>query len=112
MASTVASSHFPVGCPSYAPSRFSAPCISRMRSGVGAFWPCAVGLTFFLELAPFFFLTDDCVAAVLRAAQTTGAALNRSTAPRVQSQVLLVIGFLCCLHASLAAFNVRWSPHR
>ncbi len=63
-----------------------------MRSGVGAFWPRAAALDFFLFLEVFVFLfTDDCAAAALPAAETTGSALTRSTAPKAQSQILLII---------------------
>ncbi len=68
--------------------------MSRIRSGVGAFCPRAVGLDLFFDEAVFFFFTDDCAAAEFPAPETIGAALTRSTAPRAQSHVLLFIGFL------------------
>jgi hypothetical protein len=40
----------------------------------------------------FFFFVDVCAAAVDRAVDTTGAALTRSTAPRIESHVFFVIG--------------------
>src|ERR1700732_1010918 len=94
MASVVASSHFPVGSAFRAPSRFSAVWISRIRSAVGAVWPFTLAV-FFLPLLLaellFFFFVEDCAAAEVRAVDTTGAALTRSTAPRRESHVLFVI---------------------
>src|SRR2546430_1356627 len=91
MASTVALSHFPVGCPSYAPFCCRADCISRIRSGVGAFWPIGFGvLRDFDEAVVLFF-------AVLRAdfracaPETIGTALASSTAPKKHSHCLFLI---------------------
>src|SRR6266436_5040885 len=96
MAAVVASSHFPVGSAFSAPSRFKAVWISRIRSGVGAVWPLTLGFAFFLPLLLdemfFFFFADVCAAAVDRAVDTTGAALTRSTAPRIENHVFSVIG--------------------
>jgi hypothetical protein len=54
-----------------------------------------LGLAFFLLLDEtlFFFFADDCAAARGRA-ETTGAALTRSTAPTMASQFLFLIDSL------------------
>src|SRR5260370_15485200 len=95
MALVVAASHFPVGSAVRAPSRFRAVWIAGIRSDVGAVWPLTLGVAFFLPLPlaeTFFFLfAEDCAAAELRAVDTTGAALARSTAPSIESHVFLVI---------------------
>ena len=57
MASTVESSHLPVGSPANAPRFAKAVCISLMRSAVGAAWP----FTFFLRLDFFMELLADFV---------------------------------------------------
>jgi len=53
-------------------------------------------LAFFLFLLLdetfFFFFAEVCAAAADRATDTTGAALTRSTAPRIDSHVFFVIG--------------------
>src|SRR5258706_5326946 len=95
MAFVVVSSHFPVGSAFSEHSRFSAVGIPRIRSGVGAVWPLTLGVFFLflvLDETFFFFFVDVCAAAVDRAVDTTGAALTRSTAPRIESHVFFVIG--------------------
>src|SRR5258708_6152426 len=95
MAAVVASSHFPVGSAFSAPSRFKAVWISRIRSGVGAVWPLTLGLFFLflvLDETFFFFFAEVCATAADRATDTTGAALTRSTAPRIDRHVFFVIG--------------------
>ena len=71
-----------------------------------------VRLDFFFADAVFFFFTDDCAAAVLPAAETTGAALTRSTAPRIQSQVFLVIGYLGGLPFETQGKRVKLAPRQ
>jgi hypothetical protein len=61
---------------------------------VGAIWPLTLAAFFLLllfEEMSFFFFADGCAAAEAQAVDTTGAALTRSTAPRIESHVLFVI---------------------